>query len=82
MNKGNSNFILTIMKAFRSDRVQGTACFVPGPYAGFFCQGGKRAQGPYTFKYEATFIPTSYPGSLPTPGASGKTLVGAGHVTL
>ena len=27
-------------------------------------------------------ITTSYPGSLPTPGASGKTLVGAGHVTL
>ena len=25
---------------------------------------------------------TSYPGSLPTPGASGKTLVAAGHVTL
>ena len=27
-----------------------------GPYAGFFCQGGKRAEGPYIFKYEATFI--------------------------
>ena len=25
---------------------------------------------------------TSYPGSLPTPGAAGKTLVAAGHVTL
>ena len=25
---------------------------------------------------------TSYPGSLPTPGAAEKTLVGAGHVTL
>ena len=25
MHKGNSNFILTIMKTFRSDRVQGTA---------------------------------------------------------
>ena len=25
---------------------------------------------------------TSNPGSLPTPGASGKTLVAAGHVTL
>ena len=24
--------------------------------------------------------PTSYPGSLPTPGAAAKTLVGAGHV--
>ena len=28
-----------------------------GPYAGFFCQGGsRRAEGPYIFKYEATFI--------------------------
>ena len=27
-----------------------------GPYVGFFCQGGKRAEGPYIFKYEATFI--------------------------
>ena len=28
----------------------------PGPYAGLFCQGGKRAEGPYIVKYEATFI--------------------------
>ena len=28
MHKGNSNFILTIMKTHRIDRVQGTACFV------------------------------------------------------
>ena len=28
MHKGNSNFILTIMKTLRIDRVQGTACFV------------------------------------------------------
>ena len=27
-----------------------------GPYAGSFCQRGKRAEGPYIFKYEATFI--------------------------
>ena len=27
-----------------------------GPYTGFFCQGGKRDEGPYIFKYEATFI--------------------------
>ena len=28
MHKGNLNFILTIVKTFRSDRVQGTAFFV------------------------------------------------------
>ena len=27
-----------------------------GSYAGFFFQGGKQAEGPYIFKYEATFI--------------------------
>ena len=27
-----------------------------GAYTGFFFQGGKRAEGPYIFKYEATFI--------------------------
>ena len=27
-----------------------------GPYKQDFCQGGKRAEGPYIFKYEATFI--------------------------
>ena len=30
--------------------------YFSGPYAGFFCQGGKRAEGPYIFKYEAIFI--------------------------
>ena len=28
-----------------------------GPYAGFFCQGGKRVEGPYIFKYGVTLIP-------------------------
>ena len=31
---------------------------------------------------EASSLSTSYPGSLPTPGAAAKTLVGAGHVNL
>ena len=60
--------------------------YIPGPYnvektsaSGEMRDSNSHHEGnvgPY-----ANEPATSYPGSLPTPGASGKTLAAAGHVT-